>query len=142
MDAEQKQLLDRAFRAEAELWGDRPILWQMDLCTAIATCAHLQLALRHSDFAKSPSANQVRTFIMTFQDGIPDSFPTLKRMIGLGFHSRFDVPREYSTEEQFRQLLKSALSALRSYQFGNSSPELAEEIADKIESVIGPPEII
>jgi hypothetical protein len=35
--------------------------------------------------------------------------------------------------ESKNTLLLSALHALRSYQYGNSSPELAEEVADKIE---------
>jgi hypothetical protein len=33
---------------------------------------------------------------------------------------------------EFRHLLEAAMYALRSYQFGNSSPELANEVANKI----------
>jgi hypothetical protein len=37
-------------------------------------------------------------------------------------------------------LLRAAMQALRSYQYGNASPELAEEIADSIESALRSPE--
>jgi hypothetical protein len=36
-------------------------------------------------------------------------------------------------KESKRDLLVAAYHALRSYQFGNSSPDLAQSIADKIE---------
>jgi hypothetical protein len=137
MKAEEKQQLAQDVISEMHRWGSRPVLWQMDISTAVSTCGCLQVALRHPDFARSPSANQARQFIMNFRDCIPDDFPALKRVIDLGFHSRFDEERKHSTEEQFRVLLRSALGGLRSYQFGNSSPELAEEIADRIENVIG-----
>jgi hypothetical protein len=37
------------------------------------------------------------------------------------------------------RILKAALHALRSYQYGNVSPELAEMVADKIEGMEGTP---
>lgn len=39
--------------------------------------------------------------------------------------------------EREMRLLKAALQALRSYQYGNSSPDLAKEIADKIDQYHG-----
>jgi hypothetical protein len=36
-------------------------------------------------------------------------------------------------EKEVLLLLRAAMDALRSYQYGNASTELAEEIADKIE---------
>jgi hypothetical protein len=35
-----------------------------------------------------------------------------------------------------RELLRAAASGLRSYQYGNSSPDLAESIADKIDALL------
>lgn len=50
-----------------------------------------------------------------------------------------DMPRA-DFYEDFRKeqvkILESAKDALRSYQYGNSSPDLAKEIADSIESFI------
>ena len=37
---------------------------------------------------------------------------------------------------QIRDLADGAVKALRSYQFGNSSPDLAKEVADKLEVLI------
>ena len=47
------------------------------------------------------------------------------------------LPRsEKSTTKELLEACKTALKALRSYQYGNSSPDLAEEVADAIEEVI------
>lgn len=39
---------------------------------------------------------------------------------------------------QLRDMTEGIISAFRSYQFGNSSPDLAKEFADKLESLIKP----
>lgn len=53
-----------------------------------------------------------------------------------------DMPRadfyEDFRKDQLR-LLESAREALRSYQYGNSSPDLAKEVADEIEKLTGNP---
>ncbi len=38
---------------------------------------------------------------------------------------------------ELMQVATAALEALRSYQYGNSSPELAEEVADALENALG-----
>lgn len=38
--------------------------------------------------------------------------------------------------ERLRKTLTTALHALSSYQYGNGSPDLAKEVADKIENVL------
>jgi len=49
-----------------------------------------------------------------------------------------ESPTELGTEQRYAlaELLrhsKAALSALKSYQYGNSAPDLAEEVADELE---------
>jgi hypothetical protein len=46
-----------------------------------------------------------------------------------------DVKRERT---QMLKLLSAALSALRSYQYGNAAPDLAKEVADTIEKALRP----
>lgn len=40
---------------------------------------------------------------------------------------------EFSRRDEWRKLLEAASHGLRSYQYGNSSPDLAEEMANKID---------
>lgn len=49
--------------------------------------------------------------------------------------------RKRFNEEQIRKMglmLSGASSALRSYEYGNSAPDLAKEIADAIDALIAP----
>jgi hypothetical protein len=39
-------------------------------------------------------------------------------------------------QEQLRELARAAVHALRSYQYGNSSPDLAKECADELEALL------
>lgn len=39
--------------------------------------------------------------------------------------------------EELIRVSKAAVNALRSYQYGNSAPALAEEIADALEKIVG-----
>jgi len=41
-----------------------------------------------------------------------------------------------AANEELEQALSAAFHALRSYQYGNASPDLAEEIADDIEALL------
>ena len=43
---------------------------------------------------------------------------------------------EADREGRQRKLLRAAMHALRSYQFGNGSPVLAASIADNIEAIL------
>jgi hypothetical protein len=51
---------------------------------------------------------------------------------------RFQEEGSTNAVELSRQAALAAVSALRSYQYGNSSAELAEEIADSLESALKP----
>lgn len=42
----------------------------------------------------------------------------------------------FSLIDRARECIKASAHALRSYQYGNSSPDLAEAIADKAESIL------
>jgi hypothetical protein len=44
--------------------------------------------------------------------------------------------KELQGNNELLELLETAKNALRSYQYHNASPDLAKEVADKIESVI------
>lgn len=99
MDANQKSELLEQTLAECKRFGDRPVQWQMPIGTALSVCGALQLALRHPDFKNCTAAHQVRSFVMAFQESIPDDFPAIKKTIGLGFHSRFDEPGSLSAPE-------------------------------------------
>jgi hypothetical protein len=46
------------------------------------------------------------------------------------------LTEEFEIKERFVKLLRASSSALRSYQYGNSSSELAEEIADAIDIAV------
>lgn len=80
--------------AEAEqdmrVWGQRPIVMEMDIVTLMSICGALQLALRHPAFKDRPAAKQVRQFVNHCEGQIPPEFGGIKRMIQLGFHQRFD----------------------------------------------------
>jgi hypothetical protein len=52
--------------------------------------------------------------------------PRLERAVKLGEHWKAEV-------ERLRAALASAHDALRSYQYGNGSPELAKEVADRLQ---------
>ncbi len=43
------------------------------------------------------------------------------------------IDERLAENARLRKMLTSAINALRSYQYGNSSPDLAEEIADACE---------
>lgn len=78
--------------AEADMlsWGERPLVIDLDITSALAICGALQLALRHPGFAARPSAKQVRAVVNSIEQQIPAEFTGLKKLITLGFHQRFD----------------------------------------------------
>lgn len=75
---------------EMERWGARPIILELDIITTLAICGALQLSLRHPQFATRPSAKNIREFVMAIEKQIPPEFPTLHKIIQLGFNPRFD----------------------------------------------------
>lgn len=85
-----KQKTLAAADADMIAWGERPLVVDMDLTTALAVCGALQLALRHPGFAARPSAAQVRAVVNGIEQQIPAEFPGIKNLIRLGFHQRFD----------------------------------------------------
>ena len=84
----EKLLADSA--DEMARWGNRPIILEMDITRAMVFCGALQLALRHPGFATRPSAGEARSIVFDLANQIPEDFPALRKMIMLGFHSKFD----------------------------------------------------
>ena len=50
--------------------------------------------------------------------------------------ARQDIPYLLSLIDRTREFIKASGHALRSYQYGNSSPDLAEALADKAEALL------
>lgn len=50
--------------------------------------------------------------------------------------AREDIPDLLDLLDRAKECIKASAHALRSYQYGNSSPDLAEAIADKAESIL------
>lgn len=87
-------------KADAELAGaaaieqkqfGKPVLWQMDITSAVILTATLQLALRHPTFAGTPTAAIVRGHCLRFKDSLPPALAATKRLIELGFDEKHDV---------------------------------------------------
>ena len=89
-EAKRKAELLKRVLEESVDWGDRPIVLQIDLSTALSLAGTLQLALRHPEFVKLPSAASMRQLVIALRDQVPEEFPAIKEMISLGFHPRFD----------------------------------------------------
>jgi len=90
MSAKKRHAMEAAAR-EMEQWGDRPVILEMDITTAVVMCGALQLALRHPDFAKQKSADAVRTLVFDIAEQISgEEYPAIQELIKMGFHSRFD----------------------------------------------------
>lgn len=92
MNAEERAKLFEETLADCRRFGDRPVNWTMPMGQAMSICGALQLALRHPNFKDCNGANQVRNFVMSFQECIPEDFPAIKKTIALGFHPKFDRP--------------------------------------------------
>lgn len=78
------------YRADLERFGERPVIWQFDITTAMALIGRMQLALRHPQY-RGPSAEVARAQITAFRDALPEEFPAIKKLITQGFNSQYDA---------------------------------------------------
>ncbi len=90
MDRAKHQELVEASILDARRFGNRPIVWEMDVRGAMNMIGALQLAMRHREFQKSEAAAFVRHYVVNFRDQVAPNYPALARLIDLGFEPRFD----------------------------------------------------
>lgn len=83
----EKQQIELLKRAQQEFvrWGNRPVILQMDIATAVVYCAALQLALRHPQFSRMPSSDKVRLLLRDFRASILDDYLAIRELIDRGF---------------------------------------------------------
>jgi hypothetical protein len=63
----------------------------LDMTSLFVVIGGLQLALRHPEFRKTPSAKLVRKIIDLLISGIPDNCPTSKELARLGDNPKYDT---------------------------------------------------
>jgi hypothetical protein len=89
IEARKLEIL-KAAQAEGERWGNRRIVWDMDLATTLVVTGALQLALRHPELGGSRSGQTVREQVMALVEGMPAEFPALRELLCAGFDSSYD----------------------------------------------------
>ena len=86
----QEQLLAAA-SAEAE---DLPKDWELpvhwDLTCLMSVIGTLQLAMRHPQFKKRPTAKLTRQIIDQLISGIPENMPATRELARLGDNPKYD----------------------------------------------------
>lgn len=69
-----------------------PVVMEMQVGDLIGICGALQLALRHPGFAGSPTARNVRGFVLDGASAVACLDPLLRELLMMGFDSRRDEP--------------------------------------------------
>ncbi len=88
----EQQLIDTVAKEQREnLPPDWELPVHLDVTSLFVVIGTLQLALRHPEFRKTPSAKAARRIIDTLISGIPDNCPASKELARLGDNPKFDA---------------------------------------------------
>lgn len=90
-----KEMLLAAVNHEQEelklLNPDWEVPVHFDMTSLIAIVGALQLAMRHPQFKKRPSAAVIRKIISTLITGIPEEMPATRELARLGDNPKLDI---------------------------------------------------
>lgn len=105
---------------------------------AFAVVAMCQLGMKHPGTLTNQSRHLVEEFIEYTRAKFEPYAPAIAEAISRGNNPEHDVESGTPAAAESERLngMEAAYNALRGYQYGNSSPDLAEEIADHLEKLL------
>jgi hypothetical protein len=90
MATDRKQRLLKAAYVAVKSRGDRPIIFDMHITTALGLVATIQFALRHPDFCRRPTGKDMRAFVDELIELLAQGDEAFREFLKAGDDPAFD----------------------------------------------------